>query len=183
MKVLNKSFIGDFMFGTIMRVTRILPEVTPVLRLRGFLVSAFMGACGRNLQITKDVRISGVNNLWVGNDVFMSGGCWVLATERVTLGDGVMLGPYSIIVTGNHSMLDGSYRFGPPKRAPICIKKGAWIAAHAVVCKGVTMGEGSLLSANSVAIRDVDDFSVVAGVPANKVRDVDAGISKGEGGR
>lgn len=178
MKVLNKSFISDFMFGTIMRITRFLPEVTPVLRFRGFLVSAFMGECGRNLQITKDVRISGVKNLCVGNDVFMSGGCWILATEKVTLGDGVMLGPYSIVVTGNHSMLNGSYRFGPPNRAPICIKNGAWIAAHAVVCKGVTMGQGSLLSANSVAIRDVDDFSVVSGVPANKVSDGNARVSK-----
>ena len=40
------------------------------------------------------------------------------------------------------------------------------------------MGQGSLLSANSVAIRDVDDFSVVSGVPANKVSDGNARVSK-----
>lgn len=170
MRVLNKKFAKDLWFGCVMKLTGVLPEVTPVLRFRGGLVSPCFNACGYNLQITKDVRIAHAYNLTIGNDVFISGGTWILASEKITIEDEVMLGPYSVVITGNHRLKNNSYRFGGSDREPIILKRGSWVGAHAVVAKGVTLGEGAVLAAGSVATKDIPDFCVAGGVPASVVK-------------
>lgn len=153
-----------------MLITSLLPELTPILKLRGFLARSCFNACGQNLQITKDVRLNQCKNISFGNDVFLSAGVWILASDKITIEDEVMMGPYSILITGDHSRLNGSYRFGPPKRAPITLKKGSWIGAQSLVSKGIIIGQGSVLAAGSVATKDIPDMSIFGGVPAKKIK-------------
>ncbi len=54
--------------------------------------------------------------------------------------------------------------------APIRICQGSWVAAHATVTKGVIIGRGALLAANSVATHDVPPFALAGGVPARVIR-------------
>ena len=67
--------------------------------------------------------------------------------------------------------MDGSYRHGPSSLAPIHLCQGSWLAAHAVVTKGVTIGRGALIAANSLATRNIPDFAVAAGVPARIIKE------------
>ena len=60
-------------------------------------------------------------------------------------------------------------RFGPSNLAPIRICQGSWIAAHATVTKGVVIGRGALLAANSVATHDIPPFTMAGGVPARVI--------------
>lgn len=170
MKVFNKIFFKDLLFGSVMKFTHLLPEVTPILRLRGWLVKPCFHSCGKNLQVAKDVRISHSYNISIGNDVFLSGGCWILASDIVTIEDEVMLGPYSVIVTGNHTLKNLSYRFGKASREPVTLKRGSWVGAHSVVSKGVILGEGSVLAAGSVATKDIPRLSIAGGVPAKIIK-------------
>jgi len=50
--------------------------------------------------------------------------------------------------------------------APIVIKDKAWIGFNAIVLKGVTIGEGAVVGAGSVVTKDVPDWTVVGGNPA-----------------
>ncbi len=164
--------INDFIFRFVMLLTRILPEITPTLRLRGYLSSRCFKSCGKNLQITKDVRLYNCSNISFGNDVFLSAGTWIMASCNVTIEDEVMLGPYSIVITGDHTKIGNSFRFGEAVRGPIKLRKGCWIASHAVVTRGVTVGQGSLLAACSVANKDIPDNSLYGGVPAKKIKEI-----------
>jgi acetyltransferase-like isoleucine patch superfamily enzyme len=74
-----------------------------------------------------------------------------------------------VLASGNHTQIGGSYRFGPSVLAPIRISRGAWIAAHATVTKGVNVGPGAVLAANSVAKRDIPPFAIAGGVPARVI--------------
>jgi acetyltransferase-like isoleucine patch superfamily enzyme len=91
------------------------------------------------------------------------------ARGGIVLEDEVQLGPYSVLVSGDHTKLDGSYRFGRSNLAPIRICRGSWIAAHATVTKGVVIGRGALLAANSVATHDVPPYTMAGGVPARVI--------------
>ncbi|MFT7553017.1 MAG: maltose O-acetyltransferase [Rhodothermales bacterium] len=162
--------LKELWFQFVMLGTRVLPEVTPILRLRGWLVKPVFHSCGSNLQITRDVRITHPHKLSIGSDVYLSGGCWILASGGVEIGDEVMLGPYSIVVAGDHTKLNGSYRFGPAKRAPIKIGSGSWVGAHGVVTMGTTLGPGCLLAAGSVATRSIPAHSIAGGVPAKVLK-------------
>jgi len=153
-------------FHCVMVATNWMPEFRPVLRLRGFLLRPSFKSCGANLQVSRQVTINFPNRLEIGNDVFLATGCWLHARGGIVLEDEVQLGPYTVLVSGDHTRLDGSYRFGPSELAPIRIGQGAWIAAHATVTKGVAVGRGAVLAANSVATRNVPPFVLAGGVPA-----------------
>jgi carbonic anhydrase/acetyltransferase-like protein (isoleucine patch superfamily) len=53
------------------------------------------------------------------------------------------------------------------------ILENGWIGDSAIICKGVTIGENSIVGAGSVVRRDVPDNVVVAGNPASVVRRID----------
>ncbi|MBZ4646302.1 MAG: galactoside-O-acetyltransferase, partial [Clostridia bacterium] len=48
----------------------------------------------------------------------------------------------------------------------------AWIGAGAIIMPDVHIGEGSVVGAGSVVTKDVGPFTIVAGVPARKIGDV-----------
>lgn len=156
-------------FHFITLATAWLPDLRLVLRLRGFLLRPAFKSCGRNLQISRRVTINFTNRLEIGGDVFLAMGCWVNAAGGIVLEDEVQLGPYAVLATGNHTELGGSYRFGPSRLAPIRLCRGSWVAAHATVTKGVVLGRGALLAANSVATRDIPAFAMAGGVPARVI--------------
>jgi len=153
-------------FHFITVVTSWWPDLRPVLWLRGFLLRPSFKSCGQNLQVARHVTINFTNRVEIGRDVFLAAGCWLHAWGGIVLEDGVQLGPYAVLVTGDHTSIDGTYRFGPSHLAPIRICQGSWVAAHATVTKGVVIGRGALLAANSVATHDIPPFAMAGGVPA-----------------
>ena len=52
---------------------------------------------------------------------------------------------------------------------PVVVKEGADIGTGAVILPGVTVGQGALVGANSLVMKDVPRLAVVAGVPARLV--------------
>lgn len=50
------------------------------------------------------------------------------------------------------------------------IKSDAWIGMNATIMPGVTIGEGSIIAAESVVIKNVEPYTVVAGNPAKKIK-------------
>jgi acetyltransferase-like isoleucine patch superfamily enzyme len=50
--------------------------------------------------------------------------------------------------------------------APVVIEDRAWIGFKATVLKGVRIGEGAIIAAGSVVTKNVDPFTIVAGIPA-----------------
>jgi len=153
-----------FHFITLM--TSWLPDLQPVLRLRGFLLRPAFKSCGKNFQLARGVTINFCNRLAIGRDVYIATGCWLHARGGIVIEDEAQLGPFVVLVTGDHTRQDGSYRHGVSNVAPIHVGQGSWIAAHATVIRGVTIGRGALLAANSVATRDIPAFAMAAGVPA-----------------
>ena len=49
---------------------------------------------------------------------------------------------------------------------PTLVKQRASIGSNATILAGVTIGEGALIGAGAVVTKDVPDYAVVAGVPA-----------------
>jgi maltose O-acetyltransferase len=156
-------------FHFISTATSWMPDLRPVLRLRGFLLRPAFKYCGGNFQIARHVTINFTNRLQIGNDVFIGTGCWLHAGGGIVLQDKAQLGPYAVLVTSDHTTVDGSYRFGSSNLEPIHICQGAWVAAHATVTKGVVIGPGALLAANSVATHDIPPFEMAGGVPARVI--------------
>jgi tetrahydrodipicolinate N-acetyltransferase len=61
----------------------------------------------------------------------------------------------------------------PPSADPVIIGDDVLIGANAVVLEGVKVGNGAVIAAGSVVVKDVEPFSVMAGVPAKMIKKVD----------
>ncbi|TMU87961.1 2,3,4,5-tetrahydropyridine-2,6-dicarboxylate N-acetyltransferase [Bacillus sp. BHET2] len=61
----------------------------------------------------------------------------------------------------------------PPSAKPVVIEDDVVIGANAVVLEGVTVGKGSVVAAGAIVVDDVAPYTVVAGTPAKKLKDID----------
>jgi tetrahydrodipicolinate N-acetyltransferase len=61
----------------------------------------------------------------------------------------------------------------PPSAEPVIIEDDVLIGANAVVLEGVKVGKGAVVAAGSIVVKNVEPFTVVAGVPAKVIKRVD----------
>jgi putative colanic acid biosynthesis acetyltransferase WcaF len=87
--------------------------------------------------------------------------------DRVSIGEMAIVSQGAHICAGTHDIGDPDFQL---LTKPIRIGSRAWIAAEAFVGPGVTIGEGAVLGARSVAFRDIHAWEVHVGNPAKKVR-------------
>ncbi|RPI74425.1 MAG: 2,3,4,5-tetrahydropyridine-2,6-dicarboxylate N-acetyltransferase [Ignavibacteriales bacterium] len=61
----------------------------------------------------------------------------------------------------------------PPSASPVIIEDNVLIGANAVVLEGVRVGKGAVIAAGSVVVKDIEPYTVVAGIPAKFLKKVD----------
>ena len=115
---------------------------------------------GKYTIIGQNVNIS--NNVEIGDGVKIQNN--VSVYEGVTIEDDVFLGP-SCVFTND---LTPRARFpkGRSNYVPTRIKKGASIGANATIICGHTIGKYAMVAAGAVVTKDVPDYCLVQGVPA-----------------
>jgi maltose O-acetyltransferase len=91
----------------------------------------------------------------------------------IELEDEVSIAPLVSLVSESHPNDSILYReYGMQRSGKIIIRNGAWLGAGVVVLPGITIGTAAVIGANAVVTTDVDDYAVMAGVPARKIGDV-----------
>ena len=99
--------------------------------------------------------------------VFVAQQCSIVA--QVELGRYVMLGPGVMIVGGDHEFRQPGVPMIFAGRAPLkptVLEADVWVGAGSIVLAGVHIGRGSIIAAGSVVTKDVEPYSIMAGVPA-----------------
>lgn len=148
----------------------------PRFRFCNHLKSTFlrlMGAkIGKRVVFYSGVWLSTGRNLNLGNDVDVAKGVFITTDGGVTIGDRVLIGYRSQILSSNHVI--------PPKPErifeaghidkPVLIENDVWIGANCIICPGVHIGEGAIVAAGSVVTHDVEAFSMVGGIPARHIK-------------
>lgn len=112
-------------------------------------------------------------NIHVGKNVFINMCCKFQDQGGIFIGDGTLIGHGVVLATLNHAMDPGERSTMIPK--PIRIGQNVWIGSGAVVLPGVRIGDGAVVAAGAVVTKDVEDNTVVAGVPATVVRKIEKG--------
>ena len=105
-----------------------------------------------------------------GKNIFINKEAMFTDLGGITIEDNVLLGPKVSLLTVNH-IIDPIKRRGLTT-GEIHIKKNAWLGANVTVLAGVTIGENSIVAANSVVTKDVPDNVIVAGSPAKVIKEI-----------
>lgn len=110
--------------------------------------------------------------LKIGNRVGMSGGA-ICAKKKVIIGNDVMIGANVVIADNDFHSLGILDRKNGDKNIiakEVVIGDGVWIGADAYICKGVTIGENTVIGAKSVVTKSLPANCVAAGIPAKIVK-------------
>ena len=109
----------------------------------------------------------------IGNQVGMSHAI-LCSISEIRIEDNVLIGAGVKIFDHDFHSLSYEERMKNGdlnvKTAPILIKEGVFIGAHAIILKGVTIGRHSVIGAGAVVTKDVPDNEVWAGNPAKFVK-------------
>jgi acetyltransferase-like isoleucine patch superfamily enzyme len=109
------------------------------------------------------------SNLTIGQKAYVGKDCFFDLSDKITIGEGAVLAMRVTILThfdGGNS--EAAKRF-PPNTKPVHIQAGAYVGAGAILLPGITIGDGALVAAGAVVIKDVPPRSEFAGVPARAI--------------
>lgn len=108
---------------------------------------------GSNVKFNHNVEIDYSGGVEFGNDIWVS--------QNV------------LIETHDHAPSPGSKDTWPLKRSPLVIEDGVWIGANCTILESVgRIGRGAIVAAGAVVVKDVEPMTVVGGVPARVLRQI-----------
>lgn len=153
----------------------------PIFKRYSNLWYSKLGVKGRSYRISTNLNLIGSYELLeLGNQTEINAGCFLLAKDRIIIGDNSTLAYQTTILTsanpnGPHNKLSRVY---PKMTAPVTIGHDTWIGARATILPGVTIGNYCVVAAGSVVNKDVPDYTLVAGIPAKKVKALNPEVFK-----
>lgn len=99
--------------------------------------------------------------------------CFINGAGGVTIGDEVMIGTGSSVLSSEHGIDLGRTPMTrqPSTTAPITVENNVYIGTNCTILAGVTIGSGAVVAAGAVVRDDVPRGTVVGGVPARILKD------------
>jgi acetyltransferase-like isoleucine patch superfamily enzyme len=112
------------------------------------------------------------NRMLIGDGTWIGQQCFFHSGGGITIGRNVGIGPGVKILTSAHRLDDLSRPIlhAPVEFAPVTVEDDSDLGTGAILLAGVRVGCGAQVGAGSVVMRDVDDYAIVAGVPARFMR-------------
>lgn len=139
----------------------------PFMGIKIFLLRIFGAKIGKGLVIKNNVCIKFPWKLTLGDNVWLGENCWIDNIDYVTIGDDVCISQGALLLTGNHDYTLSTFDY---RNAPIVIENGAWVGAKSMVCPGVIVHSHAILTVGSVATKNMEEYGIYQGNPANYIR-------------
>ena len=149
--------IGKWWSGQAPRGTEVTVHKRSRLEVNGIFV----------LHRGVEIRVSRGGELTLGSG-YLADDVRIDCHQSVTIGERVAIAARTVITDTDHHDLTGSRG----RTAPIVIGNDVWIGMGAVILKGVSIGDGAVVAAGSIVVRDVPPGTLVAGTPAREIRSV-----------
>lgn len=113
--------------------------------------------------------------LFIGDNVHIGRNATISAAKKISIGK-------NCLIAYNVSILDHNHAFenvdlppllqGIDEPEEIEIGDDCFLGAHSFILKGVVLGKHCIVGANSVVTSSFPPFSVIAGIPARKIRSI-----------
>lgn len=139
----------------------------PCFGWRRFVLRCFGARIGREVHIYSSARIYFPWNLTIGDWSAIGEDALIYNLGLITLGQQVTISQRAHLCAGTHDYTDPTM---PLLRPPITIGDQAWICADAFVGPGVSVGQGAVIGARAVVMKDVEPWAVMTGNPARFIK-------------
>lgn len=147
----------------------------PIHFIRWIFLKLLMKSIGthtefcRNLDIRSPHRVSVGSNTTINKRALIDG-----RGGELKIGNCVDIAQEAQIWTLQHDYNSPCYA---AVGKPVSIGDYAWIGTRAIILPGVNVGEGVVVAAGAVVTKDIEPYTVVAGVPAKKITERQRSLS------
>lgn len=139
----------------------------PFSSLKVFLLRLYGAKIGKGVIIKPSVNIKYPWFLTTGDHVWIGEKVWIDNLAKVETGNNVSISQGAMLLCGNHNYKKPTFDLIVEE---IKLEDGVWIGAKSIVAPGVTCKSHSILSVNSVASKDLEEYTIYQGNPAVEVR-------------
>lgn len=148
-----------------------IPGITG-FTLRYLFFKLIFARLGGFSYIAPSVTMQRSYGIRAGKRLAVNRGTLIDGKGSVQIGDNVLIGPYVVIASAQHSF----EQVGVPMimqvetQKEVVIGNDVWIGAHAVILPGVHIGDRVIIGAGSIVSHDIEAHSIAAGVPARIIK-------------
>ncbi len=131
------------------------------------ILRLFGAEIGRGVVVKSGVRVKYPWKLKIGDDSWIGENVWIDNLAEVKIGINSCLSQGAYLCTGSHDWSKDSFDL---IAKPIVVGDSVWIGAKAQIAPGVIVGEGAVLTLGSVAVKNLDPWSINQGNPARQIK-------------
>ena len=144
-----------------------------IVIIRSFLCKFIFKHIGKKVNIQKGVYFGKGNKVSIGKYSGIGEDSRLMQADEIIIGDDVIIGQQLMIATHNHNFdnLNQLIRLQGGITNPVKIENNVWIGARVTILCGVKIGEGSVIAAGSVVVKNIPSFTIAGGVPAKVIRE------------
>jgi len=142
----------------------------PSHHLRRFIYRSLGMKMGKNVVFYYGTQIRDVSGIQLGDGIFIGDNAVLDGRRGIIIGNNVNLSSNVSIWTLQHDHRDPDFSC-KAEGGQVVIGDRVWLGSNVIVLPGVTIGEGAVCCAGCVVTKDVEPYSVVAGIPAKKVNE------------
>lgn len=148
------------------------PSIGLYRKMRLLFYYKSFARCGENLFLYHNLIVFYPKNIEIGKNTVINRGVLITAADKIKIGSDVLIGPYSVINSGNHNYSNPEIPIRQQGHItkPITIGDDVWIGANSTILAGVTIGKGAVVGAGAVVTKNVAPYTVVGGVPATFIK-------------
>jgi putative colanic acid biosynthesis acetyltransferase WcaF len=132
------------------------------------VLRCFGAKLGSTCHIYPNAVIWAPWNLVCGDVVAIADGAVIYNPSLIQLGSHAIVSQEAYLCGATHDYESSDFRF---VTLPISIGSYAWVCARATVQCGIRVGDGAILGLGAIATKDLEPWTVYAGIPARRVKD------------
>ena len=159
------------------RMLMIIGDSVPIsLRIKCYKLAGMK--IGSNPDISFGFYVDRPEGVVIGNNCFLNHFVHLHngndKSATIVFGNDVYIGPEARFICASHEIGDEKKRAGRNKYGSIIVEDGVWIGASATILPGITIARGVIIGAGAVVTKSTEPNGLYLGVPAKRVRDLEA---------
>ena len=160
------------------RLRTILTElVNFILRVVGFIPSHhvrrfFYRSAGIKIDKGSAIHMGACfydpKNIVIGQDTIIGEGAVLDGRDKLIIGNHVDIASQVMIYNAEHDVQDPTFK---AVKSPVTIEDHVFIGPRAIILPGVRIKKGAVVGAGAVVTKDVEEFTIVGGIPAKPIKE------------
>lgn len=162
-KILNRFY--NYLLDAELLIVRLAGWV-PLFWFRWLIYLMAGVKIGRHSHLHMGTQFFYPAGVSIGRGTIIGANCFLDGRDQLKIGNHVDIATDVMIYNSEHDINSEDFA---PIVAPVLIGDYVFIGPRVIILAGVSIGKGAVVAAGAVVTKDVEDFKVVGGIPAQVI--------------